>query len=264
MLPRLLTWPSRPARWSRRSSSTAGPAATSVCRAAVLERPQPDQLQRQHDRSGDWLAGVARLRFHRWLDRRHRGLQLSDRATGCSASRVTAAGPTGDGDTVETAFPGIPHPRSEESVALPPYRGRVGYTVRPRNWLVYITGGGASTRPPASRTSVPTRSHFGAPRNNTLDGWTDRRRHRMRDQQPLVGQGRGYSTSNTLRSSYFDARRAGCARSRSTSAADRGLSVGSASTTSLRRQVSPLSDLYKEKPRALARGFFASHSAGFA
>ncbi|MFZ2160538.1 MAG: outer membrane beta-barrel protein [Bradyrhizobium sp.] len=74
---------------------------------------------------------------------------------------------TGDGDTVETAFPAF-RIRSEERW-LATYRGRVGYTFTP-NWLVYITGGGASTGLRLSNFIPNTATSVS--QENTLNGWT--------------------------------------------------------------------------------------------
>lgn len=73
---------------------------------------------------------------------------------------------SGSADAVETAFPNF-RVRSEERW-LATYRGRVGYTFTP-NWLVYVTGGGAST---GIRFSNFVPGGLGVSQTNTLTGWT--------------------------------------------------------------------------------------------
>jgi outer membrane immunogenic protein len=74
---------------------------------------------------------------------------------------------SGAAEAVETAFPAF-RVRSEEQW-LATYRGRIGYAVAP-NWLLYVTGGGASTGVRFSNF-LPGSAIFTA-QTNTLNGWT--------------------------------------------------------------------------------------------
>ncbi len=75
---------------------------------------------------------------------------------------------SGAGEAVETLFPNF-RTRSEEKW-LATYRGRIGYAFAP-NWLVYVTGGGASTSVRLSNF-VPGSAVLNTAQTNTLNGWT--------------------------------------------------------------------------------------------
>jgi outer membrane immunogenic protein len=76
---------------------------------------------------------------------------------------------SGSGDVPETLFAARGFRIRSEERWLATYRGRIGYTFTP-NWLVYVTGGGASTSIRFSNYNV----FSGASDNqtNTLTGWT--------------------------------------------------------------------------------------------
>ena len=84
------------------------------------------------DSKWDSVGTLRRVRRH---GRRHRRLQLADRASGCSASRATSTGPISTAARPRPARPGCKTSNSW----LATVRGRVGYAFD--RFLPYITGG---------------------------------------------------------------------------------------------------------------------------
>jgi outer membrane immunogenic protein len=76
---------------------------------------------------------------------------------------------SGSADAEETLFAAQGFRVRSEERWLATYRGRIGYAFTP-NWLVYVTGGGASTG--IRFTNFNTNSGAFVTQTNTLTGWT--------------------------------------------------------------------------------------------